>query len=55
MSSDTSGTFKNLLLVYPSLPTGDMVADSLLKVIDNSMREKEGGEFINVDGTKLAW
>ncbi|KJA22327.1 hypothetical protein HYPSUDRAFT_186492 [Hypholoma sublateritium FD-334 SS-4] len=55
VSSDTSGTFENMLSVYPILPSGEMVAESLLKVIDNSTRAKEGGEFIDVDGTKLAW
>ena len=55
VSSDVTGTFEKILSAYPSLPTGDMVAELLLKVIDNSTREKEGGLFIDVDGKNLDW
>lgn len=56
VSSDTSGIFKNMLAAMgPSVPTAEGVADLLLKVIDNSTRENEGGQFIDVDGKKLSW
>lgn len=56
LSSDTSGIFKNMLEgMGRNLPTTEEAADLLLKVIDNSTRENEGGEFIDVDGKKLSW
>lgn len=30
-------------------------ASLLIKIIDNSTREKEGGEFVNIDGTRVTW
>lgn len=30
-------------------------ASLLVNIIDNSTREKEGGEFVNIDGTRITW
>ena len=30
-------------------------AARLIEVTEGSTREKEGGEFMNVDGSKVAW
>ena len=37
------------------LPTVETVSVSLINLIDDSTREKDGGQFLNVDGTRIAW
>ena len=37
------------------VPTVETVSVSLIKLIDDSTREKDGGQFLNVDGTRIAW
>ena len=37
------------------VPTVESVSVSLIKLIDDSTREKDGGQFLNVDGTRIAW
>lgn len=53
---DTSGTFRRLVGEHaPDLPSVYTAAVSLLKVVDESTRAKDGGEFLHVDGTHLPW
>lgn len=33
----------------------DAAAKLLVGVIDSAKRETHGGEFINIDGSKIAW
>lgn len=54
VAKDASGTFKVLLETFTPL-TPQQSAIPLIKIIDEATREKDGGEFINVDGTKLPW
>ncbi|KAK0470970.1 NAD(P)-binding protein [Armillaria novae-zelandiae] len=50
---DTTGT---LAPIQDALAiSADKAATLLLGIIENSTREKDGGEFINVDGQKLTW
>ena len=53
-ASDTTGVFA-ALLEKVTLQTPDEAATALLKLIDRSTRDKDGGVFINVDGTKIQW
>ena len=53
-ASDTTGVFA-ALLEKVTLQTPEEAAKALLKLIDESTRNKDGGEFINVDGTKIQW
>ena len=56
MESDKSGSLQKLVDEdAPNLPSVDTVALSLIKLIDESTREKDGGEFLYVDGTHLTW
>ena len=56
MESDKSGSLQKLVDEdAPNLPSVDTVALSLIKIIDESTREKDGGEFLHVDGTHLPW
>ena len=54
IASDTTGIFA-ALLEKMSLLTPEAAARALLSLIDGSTRDKDGGEFINVDGTRLPW
>ncbi|KAF8970822.1 hypothetical protein BDZ97DRAFT_1788873 [Flammula alnicola] len=49
---DTSGILESLkgMMVTPAV-----AATALVNTIEGSTREKDGGEFINVDGTKIPW
>ncbi|KAF8970810.1 NAD(P)-binding protein [Flammula alnicola] len=49
---DASGTFESFrdLMTTPAI-----AATALVNIIEGSTREKDGGEFINVDGNKLTW
>lgn len=38
-----------------AFPTEDQAAILSLKIIDESTREKKGGQFINIDGLRPAW
>ena len=51
---DTTGVLAALLEKVP-VQTPEEAANSLINLIDGSTRDKEGGEFINVDGTKIPW
>ncbi|KAF8970821.1 NAD(P)-binding protein [Flammula alnicola] len=49
---DTSGalaSFKGMMV------TPAVAGTALINIIEASTREKDGGEFINVDGTKIPW
>ncbi|PBK79956.1 NAD(P)-binding protein [Armillaria gallica] len=50
---DTTGT---LAPIQDALAiSAEKAATLLLGIVENSTREKDGGEFINVDGQKLTW
>lgn len=38
-----------------SLMTTEQSARGILDIVENSTREKDGGTFINVDGTRWDW
>lgn len=46
------GVFSNL---DPNFPTPETAAESLIKLIDASTREKDGGLFTYVTGDRLDW
>lgn len=50
---DPTGIFEkvvdgNMILVEEAAPI-------LVKLIDQSTREKEGGQFVHIDGTRIEW
>ncbi|KIK51420.1 hypothetical protein GYMLUDRAFT_234133 [Collybiopsis luxurians FD-317 M1] len=50
---DKTGTIssvRNQLMISP-----EECATALIKLIQGATREKDGGEFINFDGTKISW
>ena len=51
---DTTGVLAALLEKVP-FQTPEEAANALINLIDGSTRDKDGGEFINVDGTRLPW
>ena len=51
---DTTGVLAALLEKVP-VQTPEDAAKALVNLIDGSTRDKDGGEFINVDGTRLPW
>ena len=53
LSLDESGTYEKL--ATPIARTVEQASTLLLSIIDKSTREKDGGEFLNVDGSKLPW
>lgn len=54
--ADKSGEYQDLIKKRGyGLPPAPEVAALLLKIIDNSTREENGGEFMSVDGGKLPW
>ncbi|KAH9478547.1 putative secondary metabolism biosynthetic enzyme [Psilocybe cubensis] len=56
VSVDNGGEYQNLIKTRGyGLPPATEVAASLLKIIDNSTREENGGAFMNVDGGTLPW
>lgn len=57
VESDKSGALQKLVEddVSENLPTAETVSVSLVKIIDESTRENEGGQFVHVDGTRLGW
>ncbi|KJA22255.1 hypothetical protein HYPSUDRAFT_41149 [Hypholoma sublateritium FD-334 SS-4] len=58
IENDKSGTLQKLAVDDGSLnwrATVETVSVSLIKIIDESTREKDGGEFIHVDGTRIPW
>ena len=53
---DKSGAFRKLVDdLALGLPSADTAAVSLIKIIDESTHEKDGGESPHVDGTRLPW
>lgn len=54
VAKDEAGVFKCLLEQFPP-QTSEEAAKLLVDLIDKASRETSGGEFINVDGTKLPW
>ncbi|KJA15534.1 hypothetical protein HYPSUDRAFT_219976 [Hypholoma sublateritium FD-334 SS-4] len=55
VDTDTTGTLKKMLALFPSIPTVETASVALVKIIDESSREKEGGEFVEFDGTRILW
>lgn len=55
VASDKTGLLKKKVEANPNLPTGEAVSVSLINLIDESTREKDGGQFVHVDGMHLAW
>lgn len=55
IAMDTSGNLRRMVEARGDLPTVETVSVSLIKIIDESTREKEGGQFVHVDGTRLPW
>ncbi|KAH9484734.1 Norsolorinic acid ketoreductase [Psilocybe cubensis] len=53
--TDASGALQAVIQTYGEFPTADKVAVLLLNIIDESTREKDGGQFINVDGSRASW
>ncbi len=53
-ASDTTGVL-TALLEKVTVQTPEEAAKALVNLIDGSTRDKDGGEFINVDGTRLPW
>lgn len=54
LANDEVGVLKRLLEQFPP-QTPQEAAKLLIDLIDKATRETSGGEFINVDGTKLPW
>ncbi|KAF8623181.1 hypothetical protein AX17_007506 [Amanita inopinata Kibby_2008] len=50
---EKTGAMASMLDAHQITP--EAAAPQLLNLIDNATREKEGGEFMNFDGTKFAW
>ncbi|KJA22262.1 hypothetical protein HYPSUDRAFT_41161 [Hypholoma sublateritium FD-334 SS-4] len=56
VAEDKSGVLQTLIDAETSnVPTVETVSVSLIKLIDESTRDKEGAQFVNVDGTRLPW
>jgi len=53
MAMDTTGAL-TAMMAGTTFPV-DVAANNLINLISNATREKEGGEFIVVDGSKLPW
>ena len=53
--ADTTGMLQKMMETTPALPTVEGASVLLVKLIDESTREKEGGQFVHVDGTRLPW
>ncbi len=50
---DKSGNLQKTIQERGGAPSVETVAVSLVRLIDGSTREKEGGQFVHVDGTRL--
>ena len=53
MQRDTTGTFKSLVEQFGM--SVEEASGKLVEIIDGSTREKEGGQFVNVDGGRIDW
>ena len=53
--TDTIGFFRKWAETNPDVASVDTVAGPLLNIIDESTREKEGGQFVHIDGSRLPW
>lgn len=52
-SQDTTGVISDMTAQYSDFPTAEKAAVLLLDIIDGSTREKDGGQFVNVDGRRV--
>ena len=55
VAADPSGMMKEMVDQHPTLPTVGTVSVSLIDIVDGSTREKDGGQFVHVDGTRIQW
>ena len=55
VAADKTGLLKARYENNPDIPTVEAVSNSVINLIDESAREKDGGQFLHVDGTHLAW
>jgi hypothetical protein len=53
LQKDTSGTIKDFF-DEAGLPI-EVASTKLVEIIDNSTRDNEGGQFVNLEGGRLAW
>jgi hypothetical protein len=53
VQKDTTGTLKNAIAQIGLSP--EDASAQLIDIIDNSTREGEGGQFVNVDGGRIDW
>ncbi|KJA17378.1 hypothetical protein HYPSUDRAFT_146577 [Hypholoma sublateritium FD-334 SS-4] len=54
MANDTIGAFGAVLENF-TVQTPDEAAKALVDLIDAATRKKEGGEFVDVDGSRIPW
>jgi hypothetical protein len=54
VQQDTSATLKEIFK-QGGLPSVEVVSAKLVEIIDNSTRDGEGGQFVDVDGGRLPW
>lgn len=54
VATDKLGVFEALTKQFPPQSPKE-AAVQLIKIIDEATRDKDGGEFINIDGTKMPW
>ncbi len=54
MANDTIGAF-GAVLENVTLQTPDEAAKALVDLIDGATRKEEGGEFVDVDGSRIPW
>lgn len=56
IDADPTGKFGTFLVeTHGGIPSVDEASVKLLQLVDESTRAKEGGEFVHIDGTRLAW
>lgn len=55
ISADTSGWMKKWVEANPDAPSVADVALAVLRIVDASTREKDGGEFRHSEGKAIPW
>ncbi|KJA22263.1 hypothetical protein HYPSUDRAFT_215866 [Hypholoma sublateritium FD-334 SS-4] len=55
LASVASGTSQKRRKATENPPTAEIVSVALVKLIDESTRDKDGGQFVHIDGTQLSW
>jgi hypothetical protein len=54
VGNNKTGTLRELAEKM-SVQSVEVASAKLIDIIDNSTREKEGGEFVTVDGERIPW